>query len=197
MHTIRLNPWITTSLLAVLVACGGDDDPTVGNDMELITTVNLTFTPSGGGTDITASFADPDGPGGNAPTVTQPDPLTLGTAYDLSLEFLDESESPVENVTEEIEREAEEHQVFFVGDAVDNAILVEYADRESDYTTNSGDDLPVGLRATVTATAAGSGTLRVVLQHQPPVNNVPVKTSTSGITDGESDIDVSFTVTVQ
>ena len=184
-----------------MFACG-DDDPTEpggNNPREQITTVNLTFTSStaAGTSSITASFRDPDGTGGNAPTVTDPGPFTLGTTYDLELQFLNESRDPPEDVTLEIQAEAEEHQVFFVGDAVGTALDIEYADKESDYAENTGDDLPVGLRASVTATSTGSGTLRVVLKHQPPLNNAPVKTATSTIDSGGTDIDVSFDVTVQ
>lgn len=204
MNTTRLCTWTKTwtalGALAALVGCG--DDPvnqTGGNEEELITTVNLTFTPSGGGTAITAQFRDRDGPGGNAPTTTDPSPFTRGTDYNLQVELLDESENPPIDRTDEIEREAEEHQLFYVGDAVGTQLSVAYADTESTYNANTdGVDLPVGLRATVTAAAAaGSGTLRVVLKHQTPINNVPVKTQTSGVMDGSTDIDVSFTVTVQ
>lgn len=196
----RLLTCTAIGALACFAACGDDDPDPVngGNPPEVITTVNLTFTPAGGGTAIMASFRDPDGPGGDDPTVTDPSPLSLGTDYDLDLELLNESEVPTEDKTVEIQAEAEEHQFFFTGDAVGSAITVAYADVESDYATNAvGDDLPVGLRATVTTTSTGSGTLRVVLKHQPPINDTPVKTASSGINDGDTDIDVSFTVTVQ
>jgi hypothetical protein len=58
-------------------------------------------------------------------------------------------------------------------------------------------DLPVGLKATVTAASAGDGVLQVILKHQPPVNDQPVKTASSGVDDGDTDVDVGFDVTVQ
>lgn len=187
-------------LAAIALATGCDsstDDGDGGNEMELITTVNLTFTPPGGAA-INAKFSDADGPGGVAPMITQPGALTMGTSYALEVELLNESVSPAENITEEVMEEAEEHQLFFQGTAVDNILMVAYADKESDYTTNmTGADLPVGLKTTVTAASAGNGVLQVILKHQPPVNDQPVKTATSDVDDGDTDVDVSFNVRVQ
>ncbi|MEO1334847.1 MAG: hypothetical protein AAFV29_04355, partial [Myxococcota bacterium] len=55
---------LAIGLTTFAFACGDDDDPMVGpEDMEVITTVNLTFTD---GTDtITAQWRDEDGDGGN------------------------------------------------------------------------------------------------------------------------------------
>jgi hypothetical protein len=98
----------------------------------------------------------------------------------------------------EIREEAEEHKLFFTGTAIGAAVTHAYADKESDYGANAvGDDLPVGMKNTVTATAAGMGTLIVTLKHQPPVNGTPVKSATSTIADGGTDLEVTFQLTVQ
>ena len=180
--------------------CGEDvENPDVQNSEEVITTVKLTLTPVGGGEAVTAQFRDADGEGGNPPVVTQPGALVVGTEYTATLELLNETlpEGDEErDVTGEIKEEAQEHQVFYGGTAIDQGLVgVTYADKESDYGENEGEDLPVGIRSTVSATMAGMGTMTVVLKHQPPVNDVATKTGDREA--GESDVEVTFNIEVQ
>lgn len=186
--------FIGLTVSAFAVACGDDDEETIVEPPEVITTVNLTFTD--GSNTITAQWRDADGDGAGAPVVTDPSPLAANTTYSLSIELLNELESPPEDITEEIREEAEEHQFFFptTGGILD--VMID--DVESDYADNlEGDDLPVGLSSQVTTIMAGTGTLNVVLKHLPPLNDMPQKTGTNTILDGESDIDVTFDITVQ
>ena len=82
-----------------------------GNDEELITTINLKFTPVGGGTTKTYSFNDPDGPGGVNPTQ---DMIVLNktTTYNVEVELLNNSANPPENITTEVANEAEAHRFY-------------------------------------------------------------------------------------
>ncbi|MEO1267353.1 MAG: hypothetical protein AAFX99_04595 [Myxococcota bacterium] len=187
-----------------LVGCGEDDDdvenPDATNDQEVITTLNMTFTPMDGSAAVTAQFRDADGDGGEAPTKTDNIALANGVTYTLDIELLNETVPETDEeyqIDNEIKEEAEEHQFFFTGTAIGSVLTHAYADMESTYATNNGDDLPVGISNTITATAAGDGTFIVTLKHQPPVNGMDVKTATSGISDGETDIEVEFNVTVQ
>ena len=52
--------------------------------------------------------------------VTVSGPLAANTVYNGTMEILNELESPAEDVTEEIEEEADEHQFFF---GVTNSIV--------------------------------------------------------------------------
>ncbi len=170
--------------LAFLTACGDDDveDPGDPNEEEVITTLTLTFT---NGADVqTFTFRDADGDGGAAPTV-EDITLTNGVAYTVDVTLLNESETPAENVTEEIEEEDDEHQFFFTGSAVGSVLTHAYGDMDDNMN-------PIGLTNTITTTNAGTGVLTVTLKHQPGI-----KTSTTGIGDGETDIAVDFNVTVQ
>ncbi len=83
------------------------------NEEELITTVIMTFTPQGGGNALEFRFTDLDGTGGNAPVIAADD-LPDSTTFDVTVQFLNESENPAEDITAEVLAEAEEHQVFFV-----------------------------------------------------------------------------------
>jgi hypothetical protein len=201
-YTHRLSTALACLSAVFLAACGEEDleNPAPDNAEEVITTLKLKFTPQGGGAAINAEFKDADGPGGAAPTQT-PINLAAGTTYTLELELLNETvpEDDEEYVIgNEIREEAEEHKLFFTGTAIGAAVTHAYADKESDYGANAvGDDLPVGMKNTVTATAAGMGTLIVTLKHQPPVNGTPVKSATSTIADGGTDLEVTFQLTVQ
>jgi hypothetical protein len=195
----------------VFVACS-DPDSSDGDIPEQITTVELTFSPDGGGPAVTAAFRDPDGDGG-ASGSSEPIMLAASTTYTLTLAFANELFDPPEDITAEVEAEAEAHQVFIHGDAVagpatgvGDALLVHaYADVESDYGDNAvGDDLPVGLANTITTMDAGSGKLAVMLRHMPELNGQPQKASGAAerLASGEPlpgdvDADVEFTATVE
>jgi hypothetical protein len=209
----------TTGLaLAVLTAACSDplddtgaDTDGGGEETEVITTVALTFTPATGAA-VTASFRDPDGDGGMSGT-TDPIALAAGIEYALTVAFRNELANPSEDITIEIEEEAEDHQIFVLGSAVTgpamamtpSAVLEHaYADAESDYTTNTGDDLPVGLANTITTLGAGAGELELVLRHMPELNGAPQKVG--GLAEafaggeplpGEVDAKVTFDVTVE
>lgn len=179
-----------------------DDDPHGHGDNELITTVTLTFSPQGGGDDIVATFQDlNDNVSVDAIT------LAVGTTYDLSVDFLNELEDPAEEITEEVEDEAEEHQVFFLGDAVNGpanestTAIVTHAYADMDANGN-----PIGLANTITADTAGTGELEIILRHMPEESGTAVKTATSaadvksgGLSaiGGDNDVDADFDITVE
>jgi len=199
-----------------VAGCDGDEhehEHEHEHDSEVITTVTLTFAPEGGGDAIVAAFRDPDGDGGASGTA-EPVALVQGETYALSIAFTNELVEPAGDITVEIEDEAEEHQVFVTGTGVrgpaagdDPAALVTqaYADQESSYGADAvGEDLPVGLLHTITADAAGSGTLSVRLQHLPTLNDAPQKTPglaeqlADGVAlPGDTDAAVEFELTVQ
>ena len=171
---------------------------------EVMTTVQLTFTPASGGDAFTATWADPENDG--SPTIDDIN-LTQGEVYAVSITILNELEDPAEDVTIELRDELDEHQTFWTGPEVsspasdsDNPIITQAYDDED------ANGWPVGLENTVEAVAAGSGVLTFMLRHMPPVNGVAVKTATLADTvkdegatalPGSTDISVEFNVTVQ
>lgn len=179
------------SLIGLLVAApffvGCDDDsdgPTPDESNEQITTVRYVLTPTSGGASITVQYRDPDGDGGTAPTIGT---LTLApnTTYTGRLTLLDETKSPAEDITREIQDESDEH--LFVFTPTGTNVTVTITDRDAK-------NLPIGLQTQVvtgTANAAGStGTLRVVLRHQPG-------TKDGTPTSGDTDVEVNFPTEVR
>ncbi len=179
----------TLALAAVAFLSGGCEDdpasPKPENPQELITKVTLTLTPAGGGTAVTVVFSDPDGDGGTAPTIGT---LTLkaGTTYTGTIELLDETKDPDENITEEVEEESDVHQFFYTTEGgIVGRVTVAITDLDAN-------NLPVGLEYTVTVTAgaAANGTLNVVLGHYDEAPKDGVTRS------DESDIDIDFPVNI-
>lgn len=207
----HLKALIPASLLLTAIACGDDEEVEEAGE-EVITTLTLTFTPVDGGAPVVATFRDPDGDGSGAATQFDDIVLVSGTTYGLELVALNETVDPTDpdyRIIDEITEEAEEHQFFFHGPAVESdttganpnaLVVVSYEDLESDYVSSASEpDLPVGVLNTVVTSTTGSVAegFRVTLKHQPPNGGVPVKTETSGLNDGGTDVDVAFDLTVQ
>ncbi|NAS12184.1 type 1 periplasmic binding fold superfamily protein [Poritiphilus flavus] len=170
---------------SLFVACSDDDDaPAPVNEEEVITTMTVTLSPQGGGTDITLQTRDLDGDGPDAPVVTVSGDLAANTTYDGSIVLLNETETPPENVTEEVEAEDDEHQFIFV--TTGNIASVEYDDED-------GDGNPVGLSFDLTTGDAGAATLSVTLRHEPTKPN----DGTLAGAGGETDITETFDLTIQ
>lgn len=174
-------------MLSVFTACDSDDPEPV-NEEELITTVELTFTNDNDASDVvSASFTDLDGEGGNDPIIDNIS-LMANATYTLTVKFLNEEETPAEDITEEVEEEDEDHQVFYVATGAE--FTYAYGDQDSNQN-------PLGLTGTVTTGAASNGTLQVILIHEP-------NKTAAGVRDGdptnagiESDIDVTFNLSIQ
>jgi hypothetical protein len=191
-----------TSLLFLLVLIpktGCDDDPEKEDTPELITKVTLTFTPVGGGAALVFTANDPDGDGSIPPTINDIE-LASNTTYTLTIEFENGLVSPPEDITEEVEDEDDEHMFFFgwtgniFSDPAGNGNIDTRADAVN-YNDEDDNGNPVGLNTnwtTVTAGGTATGTLRILLKHQPDL-----KSATSGSGDGETDVDLTFDVIVQ
>jgi hypothetical protein len=179
--------WALPLFSVLLFTACEKEDPVIPNEEELITTLIYTLTPAGGSNSVVFSFQDLDGDGGDAPVIVN-GTLAANTTYAGALSLLNETETPAESISEEVEEEADEHQFFFSASGV-NA-TVSYADAD-------GNGNPIGLASTVVAGAVSSGTLIITLRHEPAK-------SASGVSDGditnaggETDIEVTFDLTVQ
>jgi hypothetical protein len=189
---------ILTFLLATLLLSGCSDDPKPVNEEELITTLRLTLVPQGDGTTVTLEFKDLDGDGSGAPEYTYAPStgtgentaalLTANITYTATLELLNETESPVENITAEIEEEADEHLFCFTETL--NGLSITYADTEGDYLTGGSTNV-VGLVTTWETTTVGDGTVTITLRHQPGTKTGACPGS------GDTDIEVTFKVSIQ
>lgn len=191
---------LSLALLVFVSACSDDDEPVREDTPELITKVILTFTPEGGGTDVVATATDPDGVGLQNLTTDGPIELNASTMYVLTIELLNELASPgsaAYNITEEVEEEGDEHMLFFswtnnvFSDPAGNGNIDNRADALN-YDDEDVNSLPIGLTTSWTTSTPASGTFRVVLKHQPGL-----KSATSTVNDGETDLDIDFDINIQ
>ena len=169
------------AIVASVSSCKDEvEDPPNPNEEELITTVELKFTDTASMQSQSFRFADPDGEGGNAPTTFDTIVLDANSFYTVEVSFLNESESPVEDITEEVLEEANEHLVCYEVSA-GNTVTI---------TDQDGNALPLGLQAELSTGAAGMGNFKVSLKHQPDVKN--------GQCDvGETDVEVDFSLRLE
>lgn len=184
-----MNSGFVFATLLLLSGCNNEDeDPIIENEEELITTVVLTFSNDDGA--FTAEWKDEDGDGAMDPVVDDI-MLETGKTYNVTLKLLNESVTPAENITEEVEEEAGEHQFFFV---VSNGLDLAVA-----YDDEDADGNPVGLTNTFTAGEAGTGTLTVILRHEPNKTAGGVADGDPANAGGETDIETTppFNITIQ
>ena len=177
------------------------EEPVREDVPELITRITLRFTPTDGGDVIEASASDPDGEGVADIEADGPAVLVAGKTYNLDIILFNELVNPGQSgydISAEVEEEGDEHMLFF---AWDDALFTEptgngNADNRNDpvlYLDTDQNNLPLGLTTSwTTASTATSGKLRIVLKHQPGS-----KTANSGLSTGETDLDVTFDVTIQ
>lgn len=192
MKTIKKISILCLSII-ILASCSNDDDnPTPVNEEEVITTVNLTFVPQGGGTNVTLSYQDLDGDGPNAPTITVSGPFANNTTYTGTIQLLNETETPADNITEEVQAEDEDHQLFY-SFANTSFGTISYNDQDS-----NGN--PVGLSftlATDTTPATLDSGLTVTLRHEPNKDGANVSNGDITNAGGETDVQVTFQVSRQ
>lgn len=175
-----------------------------GHEHGLVTTVDLVFTPDGGGDAQTFTWADPEDDGD--PIV---DPIVLSEGvYTLDIQLFNELEDPVEEVTPEVLEEGEEHQIFLTGSGVqseatgDNpAALLDVSYGDSD-----AGGLPLGLVHDVTTLQTGDRELVFTLRHLPEEDGSATKVAGLaedvaaggfGSIPGGTDVTVNFDVTVE
>lgn len=186
----KLSSLLFTLAFALLFFSGCDDDDGPGgeNMEELITTVNLVLTPTGGGAPVTFTFQDLDGDGGNAPVITN-GTLAANTQYMATVALSNDSETPPEDITVEVVDEADEHQLFY---AIENglALTVSYDDQD-------GFGRPLGIMTNIATAVPSTGDLTITLRHMPDKDAAGVNTGNIANAGGSTDIEVTFSVTIQ
>ncbi|MDV6169214.1 type 1 periplasmic binding fold superfamily protein [Flavobacterium sp. DG1-102-2] len=177
-------------LTAITITSCSDDDNTAAivNEEEVITTITATLTPADGGTAIVLKSQDLDGDGPNAPVVTVSGNFAAGKVYNGTVAFLNELQTPADNITAEVEEEGHEHQIFFQQSGLGTFT---YGDQDVN-------GRPIGLKFTYAASQAPvSGNLTLTLRHEP--NKAGEGVSNGNITNagGGTDAEVVFPVVVQ
>ena len=183
-NTIKITKLLAILFISVFTftACSDDDDDDHDDESEeeLITTVKYTLT--NGSDVVTLTYSDPDGEGGNDGTYSPSEPsLTANTTYTGVVQLLNETESPAEDITEEVKDEADEHEFFYTS----SGLTITKTDVD-------GNGFPLGVETSLITAGAGSGTLTIVLKHEPTKPNDGSSSSAGGSTD----VEITFNVTI-
>lgn len=185
--TIFKLTFIATITAAFLGSCKKDDDqidvpPPVVNEPEVITTMTIHFTDSSNSSNtVTATFRDPDGDGGLSYDIFDTIRLANNKTWYAEVILLNETASPVDTISNEVLEEATDHLFCFSPSGTSASVTI------TDLDANS---LPIGLLSKWKTTTTGTGTMQIVLKHQPDVKD-------GSCTPGDTDIDVNFQVEIQ
>jgi hypothetical protein len=181
----RLVAYSGFGLVGLGLAACGESSTAPGGEQEVISRVTLTLTPANGGAPLTAFIEDADGNGPGAPSA-QVGALALvrGASYTGTVKFENRLVNPPEDITEEVEEEANEHRVYYT--VTGSGVTITTTDRDP-----QGRPLGLAFTKAVGATSA-AGTTRVVLCHY---DDAP-KNGSSTSCQGETDIDVTFNFTI-
>ncbi|MFV0248560.1 MAG: type 1 periplasmic binding fold superfamily protein [Tenacibaculum sp.] len=173
----------------VISSCSDQKDPLPINPEELITTVNIVLTPVDEGDSLTFKSEDLDAQGPNPPEISG-GTLLANTQYNAVISLLNETSATAIDITEEVAEEAEDHQFFY---SASEELNLSFAYRGE----NDSNGNPVGIYFRLTSKEAGTGTFTLTLKHQPNKFATGVKEGDISNAGGETDIEVSFPVTVQ
>ena len=192
MNTFKKISLLSLSLI-VLASCSNDDDnPTPVNEEEVITTANITFTPQGAGTTVELNYVDLDGDGPTEPTITVSGAFANNTTYMGSIELLNETETPAEDITEEVQAEDEDHQLFYT---LTDATFGTFTYNDQDSNGN-----PVGVTFTLVTgdtPATVDTNLTVTLRHEPNKDGANVSNGDITNAGGETDVQATFSISRQ
>jgi len=183
-----------------------EDPVPTPNTQEVITSFKLLLTDSATSTVYTYFYKDPDGDGGQAgfygPGTTtasaQTDSvftLAPNTTYFAEIILLDETKNPVDTISNEVEEEGADHMFFFNSTnptgtpytvmLAGSGIKITYTDLDT-----GSPQRGIGLQSRWrTYATAPKSTVNIILKHQPGVKD-------GTVTPGDTDVDVTFKVTV-
>jgi hypothetical protein len=190
MKTIKLYSILTIVLFSILATSCKKDEETPepiatttppANEEELITSVVLSFVDTAGvQPNVTYAFRDPDGDGGNVPVEHDTIRLIANTYYNATIQLLNEAASPSEDITLEVQDEADEHLFCYAPSNTNLSIA----------RTDSDGTYGVGITTFWSTGAVATGTTTVSLKHQPGIKD-------GTCAPGDTDVEVTFVTEIQ
>lgn len=178
--------WNMVLVSLIMISCTKDPivDP---NEGELITTVKVKLTDLQMGNTAVSEFIfqDLDGEGGVAPQKFDEIVILKNRNYKCEIELLNESTTPVDQVTAEVLSEAVDHQIYLLPNPA-SLVNIIYGDKDVN-------NLPIGITSYwSTGAIAGSGILNITLKHKPGFKKVDDLVSV-----GDTDVSIDFKIKVQ
>ncbi|MCF8423764.1 MAG: hypothetical protein K9H41_05425 [Bacteroidia bacterium] len=169
------------------------------NQGELITTMKVTLTDTITNVSATYVFSDLDGAGGNPATFGNSGAdsvinITANHVYEATILLLDQTKTPTDTISNEVEEEGADHMFFF--NSISPTGTTSYTVNLSGGTTikyldSDANNRGIGLETLWTANPNSSAIepLKIELKHQPGIKN-------GTYAPGETDIQVGFKLKV-
>ena len=181
--------WNVLLLAGTLLFASCDkEDGLEDNEEEVITTLQLTFAPANGTNPLVYKFEDLDGDGGANPVVENI-VLAPNTTYNVTVQLLNKTENPAEDITVEVAEEGDAHRFYYQPSAGSNITVSDL--------NNDADGAPLGITSRWATGNAANGTVMVTLRHYG--GNPPNKSANDPVNSPKSstDIEVTFNTRVQ
>jgi len=180
---------LLSSILILATSCKKEEQvvspPLPGN--EFLTTIKLHLISSDNLDTLEVTWRD------LTPEDTNPPDTSLATlilkpntTYSAQLELLDETKSPLEDITAEIKERGNYHRIFYFPS---NSLGTNLSVTVTDLDTNNP-PLALGISSTISTQNVSSGFLQVILKHQPNVKD-------GTFAPGSTDADVKFQISIQ
>jgi hypothetical protein len=143
----------------------------------------MEFTDVVSGTKNSFEFKDLDGEGGLAPSKFDDIILSQGKTYTCELYLLNESVTPIDDITLQVEKEGIDHQVYYTSTV--SGLNISELDKDEK-------GLLLGLKSKWSVGSATTGNVNVTLKHKPGI-----KAANDPIIKGDTDVSIDFKVKVQ
>ncbi|MCH1609291.1 MAG: hypothetical protein L7S52_05990 [Flavobacteriaceae bacterium] len=192
-----LNAFVLLCSFLLPISCSKDNDtPEHIHEEELITRVTLKIKKQGSAdAAVTYTWNDDHEEEGHSEEEEGHDEdgvhveLEANSTYEVEVGFFNASDpADIEDITEEVKAEADEHQVFLELIEIQGLSIVAAANDSTDSNGN-----PLFLKSVWTTTAVSAGEVRVYLIHEPTAKSG----STRNDFGGEIDVKVDFHVDVE
>ena len=168
---------LAIGVAALLDSCKNESTPTTS---EHITTLRVVAQNLSTNVTDTFTYVNYNETKSNPPSYVDTIRLQANSSYTIQVILLNETLSPVQNMTDTIEARGDNHLMIYNIDPTE-LFSLKMLDKDSK-------GLPIGLMSTWTTTNTTNGWLRMILRQQPGNKN---GTQTPGITDFEADFPVS------
>lgn len=180
-------------IILILSACAlfsCKKDPEKVKESDVITSVEVILYDSTLHTTASYFFHDSDGAGGKTPIIDTI--LTnINTSYSAELKLLNETQTPVFNVTNEIITDKEDHQFFYKSTPALMWQTIKYLDFDAN-------TQPIGLHFSFTTqNTPTSGVFNLILRLLPNKSGANVSNGDITNAGGESEVEIDFPVKVQ
>ena len=176
------------SALLLSISCSSDDDTSIPNQEEEITTLTYTLVYKSDTVEFISN--DTDGEGGNDAIITIKGTLKSNTTYNGIVKVENTMDTlSIIDITEEVQEEADEHQFFYQENI--NDLTISYNNDDVDENGN-----PIGIKTILTTGNAGSGSLTITLIHQPNKTAEGIQINNMDNVGGSTDVQATFNVEI-